>query len=140
MDINRWNCDCSRCTKDREVIAMAKDWAEECAERWDNRCNPDSTTHTISVRGGIECAIREALEKAAEVCGEHRKRDATEYGRLAAQSITYAIYKLGAIRALGAKADEHGFICDSLYAHRNGHSNCVCDVCEKPMRECTGVK
>ena len=42
---------------------MAKDWAEECAERWNGNLSLNS-------HQAIEGAIREALEKAhAEVAG-----------------------------------------------------------------------
>ena len=61
---------------------MAKDWAEECAERWNGNLSLNS-------HQAIEGAIREALEKAAGVAAKPHW-DSVE-------SI------VDAIRALGAK-------------------------------------
>jgi len=83
---------CSCGLQERIVIAMTKDWAEECAERWFKRIGEDT-----GICGAIEGAIREALEKAAEVASKAETTDA-----VTGDFCDHA-EAVKAIRALGAK-------------------------------------
>lgn len=63
-------------------------WTEECAERW-TRMHAEGRAGAYSLREAVEGAIREALEKAAEV---------------AARPLWDSVESIvDAIRALGAK-------------------------------------
>jgi hypothetical protein len=76
---------------------MAKDWAEECAERWADKAYEGVT----EIDTAILHAIREALEKAAEVVhAEHLNEPQDGLDLVYDEAITDAE---NAIRALGAK-------------------------------------